>query len=142
MELLDAYERRCAVTGSNAVRVLEAAHILPYRGEHTNRVDNGLLLRSDIHTLFDLGLLWFEDLRLAVSAELKGTDYEAMQGTPLKLPRTPACHPNPEHLKHHARLARQRNGIDEAKNRPGVSQPKEPGERGIGSIMPAPIRKG
>ncbi|AGI06877.1 HNH endonuclease [Xanthomonas citri] len=115
VELLDAYERRCAVTGSNAVRVLEAAHILPYRGEHTNRVDNGLLLRSDIHTLFDLGLLWFEDLRLAVSAELNGTDYEAMHGTPLTLPRTAACHPNPEHLRHHARLARQRNGLDEAK---------------------------
>ncbi|UIX74088.1 HNH endonuclease signature motif containing protein [Xanthomonas citri pv. glycines] len=93
----------------------EAAHILPYRGEHTNRVDNGLLLRSDIHTLFDLGLLWFEDLRLAVSAELNGTDYEAMHGTPLTLPRTAACHPNPEHLRHHARLARQRNGLDEAK---------------------------
>ncbi|WP_235872788.1 HNH endonuclease [Pseudoxanthomonas winnipegensis] len=115
MDLLDAYEGCCAVTGSNAVRVLEAAHIHPYRGEHTNRVDNGLLLRSDIHTLFDLGLLWFEDLRLAVSAELKGTDYEAMHGTPLRLPRMPACHPNPEHLKHHAHLARQRNGLDEAR---------------------------
>lgn len=116
MKLLEAYEGRCAVTGSNAVRVLEAAHILPYRGEHTNRVDNGLLLRSDIHTLFDVGLVWFEDLRLLVSAELKGTDYEAMHGIPLRLPKTPACHPNPEHLKHHACLARQRNGLDDAGN--------------------------
>lgn len=115
MKLLDAYEGRCAVTGSGAVRVLEAAHIHPYRGAHTNRVDNGLLLRSDIHTLFDLGLLWFENLRIFVSAELEGTDYRALHGTPLRLPREPACHPNPKHLEHHARLSRQRNGFDEEK---------------------------
>ncbi|MBE2321408.1 HNH endonuclease, partial [Solirubrobacter sp. CPCC 204708] len=57
-QLLEAYDLRCAITGSNAVAVLEAAHICPYRGDHTNRVDNGLLLRADIHTLFDLGLIW------------------------------------------------------------------------------------
>src|SRR5690606_35764594 len=49
--ILDAYGQRCAISGCNAIAVLEAAHILPYRGEHTHRVDNGLLLRSDLHTL-------------------------------------------------------------------------------------------
>lgn len=56
-DLINAYKSRCAVTGCNIVEILEAAHIIPYRGEHTNRCNNGLLLRADIHTLFDLGLL-------------------------------------------------------------------------------------
>lgn len=55
--LMDAYERRCAVTGCMIEDVLEAAHILPYAGPHTNHVTNGLLLRADIHTLFDRGLI-------------------------------------------------------------------------------------
>jgi len=51
----DAYSKRCAVTGERTLPVLEAAHIKPVAcgGEH--RIDNGLLLRSDLHTLFDLG---------------------------------------------------------------------------------------
>ncbi len=36
---------------------VEAAHIRPYRGEEDNHIENGLLLRADIHTLFDLDLL-------------------------------------------------------------------------------------
>src|SRR5690606_9685478 len=48
-QILEAYGNRCALTGYKAVAVLEAAHIVPYRGEHTHRVDNGLLLRADIH---------------------------------------------------------------------------------------------
>lgn len=55
--LLDAYLGRCAITGTAIPALLEAAHISRYRGDHTDRVDNGLLLRADIHTLFDLHLL-------------------------------------------------------------------------------------
>ncbi|WP_197704484.1 HNH endonuclease [Jatrophihabitans sp. GAS493] len=55
--LLTAYGRRCAITGTNTEEVLEAAHISAYRGPHTNLVANGLLLRADIHTLFDLNRL-------------------------------------------------------------------------------------
>lgn len=55
--LIRAYDGRCAVTGCDELYALEAAHIRPYRGEHTNITANGLLLRADIHTLFDLGLL-------------------------------------------------------------------------------------
>jgi len=55
--LMEAYERRCAITGCTIDDVLEAAHISPYLGEHTNHVTNGLLLRADMHTLFDRGLI-------------------------------------------------------------------------------------
>lgn len=55
--LIEAYAGMCAVTGYRTESVLEAAHISPYLGDHTNIVANGLLLRADIHTLFDRKLL-------------------------------------------------------------------------------------
>jgi len=51
------YGDRCAVTGCSLLAVLEAAHIVPYRGHDDHAVQNGLLLRADIHTLFDLNLI-------------------------------------------------------------------------------------
>ena len=51
----DAYSRRCAITRERVLPVLEAAHIRPYAEGGEHRVDNGLLLRSDLHTLFDRG---------------------------------------------------------------------------------------
>lgn len=53
-ELLTVYAGRCAISGTRVADVLDAAHIAPHRGEHTNDPRNGLLLRTDIHTLFDL----------------------------------------------------------------------------------------
>ncbi len=50
---MDAYGGRCAVTNCDIEDVLEAAHISPYNGPSTDQVYNGLLLRTDIHTLFD-----------------------------------------------------------------------------------------
>lgn len=55
--LFRTYGGRCVVTGTSFGGILEAAHISGYKGEHTDRIDNGLLLRADIHTLFDLHLL-------------------------------------------------------------------------------------
>ena len=60
------YRNRCVVTGCEVLAVLEAAHINPYRGENDNHSENGLLLRADIHTLFDLDLLAIEPVRLQV----------------------------------------------------------------------------
>src|SRR5258705_4430106 len=58
-KLLAAYSGRCAITDCNCSYALEAAHIYPYGGADTNHVQNGILLRSDIHTLFDrLDHLW------------------------------------------------------------------------------------
>jgi hypothetical protein len=60
------YGGRCLVTACGILAVLEAAHISPYRGEDDNHPENGLLLRADIHTLFDLDLLGIEPERLVV----------------------------------------------------------------------------
>jgi len=64
--LRERYGDRCLVTGCEVLAVLEAVHISPYRGEDDNHPENGLLLRSDIHTLFDLDLLGIEPEALRV----------------------------------------------------------------------------
>ncbi|WP_455235505.1 HNH endonuclease [Senegalimassilia anaerobia] len=56
-DLFKAYEGHCAVTGFDTNEVLQAAHILDYRGTQSNIVENDILLRSDIHLLFDSYLL-------------------------------------------------------------------------------------
>lgn len=60
------YGDRCLVTGCQILAVIEAAHICPYPGEIDNDPENGLLLRADIHTLFDLNLLGIEPTELRV----------------------------------------------------------------------------
>jgi len=104
--LIEAYEGRCAITGCQAKQVLDAAHIKPHMGEYTNRVDNGLLLRTDLHALFDLGLIWIdEDYTVAVSPDLDGTEYDQLNGQKMRMPKQKAHWPHPEHLKDHARFA-------------------------------------
>ncbi len=55
--VLDAYGGQCAISNCNVREALQAAHIFPYRGTHTNTTSNGLLLRADLHLLFDAQLL-------------------------------------------------------------------------------------
>lgn len=102
--LLAAYERRCAVTDCDIPEALEAAHILPYRGAETNHVMNGLLLRADIHSLFDLHLLWIDTSTMTVrlSSTLAGGSYSSFQGTPLRVPKELKLRPSREALGLHA----------------------------------------
>lgn len=73
---------RCAITGCDATGVLEAAHLRPYRGPDSNVVTNGLLLRSDVHTLLDLRLLALDPTarEVVLSKLLAGTQYESLSG--------------------------------------------------------------
>jgi putative restriction endonuclease len=85
----DAYQRRCAVTSERTLPVLEAAHIKPYAENGAHLVSNGLLLRSDLHTLFDRGYLTVTpDMRVEVSRRIKeefsnGREYYKFHGQPL-----------------------------------------------------------
>lgn len=101
--LLEAYEGKCAVTGCAVPEVLEAAHVRWYLGEHTNAVVNGLLLRADIHTLFDLGKLSIDPdtLIIRVSSALRGTEYEEFDGKPLRRPSSPSWAPSRLALEWH-----------------------------------------
>ncbi len=68
----DAYGRRCAVTGERTLPVLDAAHIRPYKEQGPNIAANGILLRKDIHKLFDDGYLTItDDLKLKVSGRIR-----------------------------------------------------------------------
>jgi hypothetical protein len=101
--LLDLYESKCAISGCDAVHALEAAHKVPYKGEKTNHASNGILLRSDLHTLFDLGLLTVDAETLAVKLGvlLKDTVYSALDGKPLRLPHDKQMWPNRGALAKH-----------------------------------------
>ncbi|WP_169719739.1 HNH endonuclease, partial [Novosphingobium acidiphilum] len=91
---MKAYDGKCAVTSCAIEPLLEAAHIHPYLGPKTNHVTNGMLLRADIHTLFDLGLLAIAaDHRLLGGVDKFGVlNHRASQaGTPERcLPQCPA----------------------------------------------------
>jgi hypothetical protein len=87
-DLLEAYGSKCAMTGCGVVDVLEAAHINPYLGKATNIVSNGLLLRADVHTLFDLNLVGVDTgmMRICISPSLQGSSYKRLHGRPLASP--------------------------------------------------------
>lgn len=64
--LLNAYENKCAISECKVTAVLEAAHIVPYKDHGEYDVTNGVLLRSDLHTLFDMNLLRVNPITLKV----------------------------------------------------------------------------
>jgi len=101
--VLKAYGYRCAITGCDAVQALEAAHIVGYNGPDTNHVSNGLLLRADIHTLFDLRLLAVDtqSMSLVVAPGMVRTVYGQLAGRPLRLPQNVASRPSVEALDSH-----------------------------------------
>ena len=105
--LLAAYGRRCAISGCNFEGALEAAHINAYRGKHTNHVQNGLLLRADLHTLFDLQRIAVDSTTMTVrlSPALQRTTYEELDGQKISLPQDPRFHPNKRALDDHRREA-------------------------------------
>jgi len=105
--LLHAYEERCAMTRYHAAPALEAAHIIPYRGPQTNHVANGLLLRADMHDLFDLGLIAVDtdSMRILLSRDLEGTEYEQYAGKPVWLPHDIEARPSIEALAKHRETA-------------------------------------
>ena len=104
----DAYRRRCAITGERTLPVLDAAHIKPYSESGPHRLDNGLLLRTDVHTLFDAGYLTVTpDLRVRVSRRIReefenGRDYYALDGRKLTGPVASAPPPKREYLEWHS----------------------------------------
>jgi len=99
--LREAYRGRCAITGYDAAEALEAAHLRPYRGPESNVVNNGLLLRADIHTLFDLPLLAVDPVTrsVVVSKLLAGTHYEGLSGSQLAEPAEARQRPDQEALE-------------------------------------------
>lgn len=105
----DAYGKRCAITGEKTLPVLEAAHIRPYAEGGAHELSNGLLLRSDLHTLFDRGYLGIEPhtLKIMVSTRIReqfenGRHYYALGGSVLSSPLDRSALPSKDHIAYHA----------------------------------------
>ncbi len=100
--LMDAYNLECAVTGTAVSPILEAAHIYPYDGPETNVLQNGILLRADWHTLFDLGF-WSldDDYRIIVAPGVTAVEYRKYHNTPVRLPNVASHRPSLKAVKWH-----------------------------------------
>ena len=103
----DIYERRCAVTRERTLPALEAAHIRPYSDGGTHEERNGLLLRRDIHSLFDAGYVTVTpELNFEVSGRIReefenGRDYYALHGRRIQAPVVARQRPDPAVLTWH-----------------------------------------
>jgi putative restriction endonuclease len=106
--VIDAYARRCAVTAEKTLPALEAAHIRPFSEVHAHDVRNGLLLRADIHRLYDAGYVTVTpNYEFLVSKRIhvdfsNGRDYYALAGRSIRMPTSDGDRPDPQHLEYHA----------------------------------------
>lgn len=106
--VLEAYDGRCAITGFDAPQALEAAHIYPYRGPATNRVSNGLLLRADLHRLFDRGAIAVHESshQVLLRPDLRTTRYQELSdGIYLRIPHEIVHRPSVAALRSHREWA-------------------------------------
>jgi putative restriction endonuclease len=105
--VFNAYHRRCAITGTQIWPALDAAHIRPVAEGGEHRLDNGLLLRSDVHTMFDRGYLGIDpSCRLQVSPRLRdefgnGEQFYSKAGQEIALPDRKTDRPHHEYLQWH-----------------------------------------
>lgn len=105
----EAYQRACAITGEHSLPVLDAAHIRPYGNGGQHHPSNGLLLRADLHRLFDLGYLTVTpEYLIQVSSKLRdeyknGHSYYPFVGKPIRLPKDRESYPDPALLAWHSR---------------------------------------
>lgn len=103
----DAYRRACAMTQEHSLPVLEAAHIVPYAQGGLHDVSNGLLVRSDLHRLLDLGYITVTpDLRVEVSNRLRsefenGRTYYPLHGALIEVPSALSLRPDRNSLQWH-----------------------------------------
>jgi hypothetical protein len=90
LSLLARYESRCVISNCRVVDILEAAHIRPYRGTGDNHPSNGVLLRSDLHTLYDLDLIGIDpdEGRVSVSERILDDEYRRFHGQRLVVDRS------------------------------------------------------
>lgn len=103
----DVYQRRCVITKERTLPALEAAHIRPYGDGGEHEAKNGLLLRRDIHSLFDAGYVTITlELHFEVSPRIReefenGRHYYALHGQKIELMGRADQHPDREALKWH-----------------------------------------
>jgi putative restriction endonuclease len=107
ISVTDAYNRACAVSGGKVLPALDAAHVRPYGVGGSHEVSNGLLLRRDIHNVFDAGYVTIdEQLRFVVGDRVRtdfnnGNEYRRLHGTVISVPASPRYQPDRAALRWH-----------------------------------------
>jgi hypothetical protein len=109
-KLLNVYRGRCPITNCDAEAAIEAAHIIPYLGDKTNHLTNGIPLRADIHTLFDLYLLSIhpDTYEVVLSPELASSSYQEYGGEKLRSPQDKSYSPDRAALAKHYEMFLQK----------------------------------
>ena len=104
--LLRAYDNRCAITSNSAECNLEVAYLIPNRGPLTQSPANSILLRADLHNLFDLGKLAIDtdSMTVRISPDLFSSSYRILNGRPVRLPDNPELRPDVFALDMHRRV--------------------------------------
>ncbi len=103
----DSYHRRCAVSGERTLPALDAAHIKPFADGGAHEASNGILLRRDIHSLFDAGYVTITpQLKFEVSTRIKeefenGRHYYELHGQAIAVPDNPIFAPDLSALSWH-----------------------------------------
>lgn len=103
----DTYSRRCAISGERTLPALDAAHIIPFGEGGLHEASNGILMRRDIHSLFDAGYVTITpDMRLEVSRKIReeyenGRDYYALHGRHIAIPEELSLQPSKSALEWH-----------------------------------------
>lgn len=105
--ITELYGRQCALTDGRVLPALDAAHIRPYSEGGLHRKSNGILLRKDIHSVFDAGYATIdEDYKFVVSDKVRdvfnnGSEYRRLHGTVLRLPLRDIDRPDLDALRWH-----------------------------------------
>ncbi len=93
-DILETYDFKCAISGTNEEDALEAAHIEDYINEHSNHIKNGVCLRADIHKLFDRHLIGVDSkYKIFVSSNVGDKEYRKYNGKKLILPKEKRLYP-------------------------------------------------
>ena len=102
-QLLEIYKFKCCMTNCDVPAALEACHIYPYMGPKTNHIQNGIILRADLHTLYDKGLIYIDEKYIVhLTEKLKiSSQYNFLDGEQLKnLPRNKEDRPSKDAIKY------------------------------------------
>ena len=95
-----AYNNKCCITGETIPELLEAAHIQPYINQTSNHVQNGILLRSDIHKLYDNNLIYIDESFIVhTSSMLQSNYYKQFHNKTISLPSDTIKYPSKDALK-------------------------------------------
>jgi putative restriction endonuclease len=103
----DSYHRKCAISGEKTLPALDAAHIRPFSDGGTHEASNGVLMRRDIHSLFDAGYVTITpELRFEVSPRIReefsnGRHYYDLHGQTIAVPENPRLQPDRSALRWH-----------------------------------------